>query len=115
MMARTVIVHHPIPGNLRQLLGEAGLAESQEYDGYSIFSESMPGGNAPSKGNDRRRDDLEAKLLLTPEEAADRLSLGRTKVYQLITSGALKSVRIGKSRRIPTAALLDLVDRLHAG
>lgn len=52
------------------------------------------------------------KVLLTPEEAADALSLGRTKVYQLIAEGVLRSVRIGKSRRVPVAALDDLVRAL---
>lgn len=55
------------------------------------------------------------KLLLTPEEAAEVLSLGRTKVYQLIGDGTLRSVRIGKCRRIPAAALADLVEQLADG
>lgn len=54
------------------------------------------------------------KLLLTPEEAAEVLSLGRTKVYQLIGEGTLRSVRIGKCRRIPASALVDLVEHLAA-
>jgi excisionase family DNA binding protein len=49
------------------------------------------------------------KLLLTPEEAADVLSLGRTKVYELIGTGALRSIRIGKCRRVPVAALEELI------
>lgn len=55
------------------------------------------------------------KLLLTPEEAAEVLSLGRTKVYQLIGDGTLRSVRIGKCRRVPAAALADLVEQLADG
>jgi excisionase family DNA binding protein len=49
------------------------------------------------------------KLLLTPEEAAGRLSVGRSKIYEPIGTGRLRSVRIGASRRIPAAALLDFV------
>lgn len=52
------------------------------------------------------------KVLLTPEEAAAALSLGRTKVYELIRVGALRSVRIGKCRRVPAVALSEFVDRL---
>lgn len=52
------------------------------------------------------------KILLTPEEAAEALSLGRTKVFQLIGTGALRSVRIGKCRRVPASALVELVDGL---
>lgn len=52
------------------------------------------------------------KVLLTPEEAAETLSIGRTKVYELLATGVLQSVLIGKSRRIPVQAIHDLVDRL---
>jgi excisionase family DNA binding protein len=53
------------------------------------------------------------KLLLTPETAADVLSVGRTKVYQLMASGELRSVRIGKCRRIPMSAVVELVQLLE--
>jgi len=56
----------------------------------------------------------DSELLLTPTEAARRLSLGRTRLYQLIGSGELISVQIGKLRRIPMRALLEYVDRLVA-
>ncbi|HJQ76485.1 MAG TPA: helix-turn-helix domain-containing protein [Acidimicrobiia bacterium] len=52
------------------------------------------------------------KLLLRPEEAAELLSIGRSKVYELIGTGELRSVRIGVSRRIPADALLDFVAQL---
>jgi excisionase family DNA binding protein len=45
------------------------------------------------------------KVLLTPEEAAQALSIGRSKVYELLRAGALASVRIGASRRIPVEAV----------
>ena len=51
-------------------------------------------------------------LLVTPEQAAASLSLGRTTVYQLIKSGQLHSVRIRGSRRIPVAALEAYVGSL---
>ena len=53
------------------------------------------------------------KLLLTPEEAATVLSLGRSKVYELIRDGRLTSVLIDTSRRIPTGALADFVAQLQ--
>ncbi len=52
------------------------------------------------------------KVLLTPEEAAETLSIGRTKVYELLALGVLRSVQIGKSRRIPVEAIHDLIARL---
>ena len=48
------------------------------------------------------------KMLLTPEEAAQTLSIGRSKLYELLRVGSLASVRIGGSRRIPVAALQSL-------
>lgn len=54
-------------------------------------------------------------LLLKPERAAVLLSIGRTKVYELMRSGALPSVRFGGSRRIPATALYEFVARLEKG
>jgi excisionase family DNA binding protein len=53
------------------------------------------------------------KLLLTPEDAAAVLSIGRSKLYELIAAGTLETVAIGACRRIPQAALDDFVDRLR--
>jgi excisionase family DNA binding protein len=52
------------------------------------------------------------KLLLSPAEAAVHLSIGRSKVYELIRLGQLRSVKIGTSRRIPQAALADFIAAL---
>jgi excisionase family DNA binding protein len=53
------------------------------------------------------------KLLLSPAEAAVHLSIGRSKVYELIRLGQLRSVKIGTSRRIPQAALADFIAALN--
>lgn len=53
-----------------------------------------------------------APLLLKPEEAAVLLRLSRTKVYALIRSEQLVSVKIGGARRIPMAALVAYVAAL---
>lgn len=52
------------------------------------------------------------KLLLTPEEAAQTLSIGRSKVYELLRAGAIASIRIGASRRIPAEALRAYIGNL---
>jgi excisionase family DNA binding protein len=49
------------------------------------------------------------KLLLTPEEAAQALNISRTKVFELLQVEALRSVKIGRSRRIPTEAVREFV------
>ncbi len=55
------------------------------------------------------------KLLLTPVEAAQALGIGRSKVYELLSSGALASVRIGSCRRVPADALHSFVVDLRRG
>ena len=52
------------------------------------------------------------RLLLTAEETAEILSIGRTKVYELMRLGLLESVKHG-CRRIPTDAVQSYVDRLR--
>ena len=52
-------------------------------------------------------------LLVRPEDAARVLGVGRTKVYELIRCGALRSVRVGGLRRIPVTALNEFVTRLE--
>ena len=49
------------------------------------------------------------RLLLSVVDAAQILSLSRSKVYELLAAGAIRSVRIGRSRRIPRSALDDYV------
>ena len=56
-----------------------------------------------------------APLLHTVEGAAARLSLGRTHTYALVASGAIRSVKVGRSRRIPEAALREFVAALEGG
>jgi excisionase family DNA binding protein len=48
---------------------------------------------------------LSTPLLVRVEEAARFLSLGRSKIYELLASGELPSVTIGTARRIPLTAL----------
>jgi excisionase family DNA binding protein len=56
--------------------------------------------------------DNSARLLLTVDEVAERLGLGRTKVYELLGRGEIASVRIGTARRVPASALEAYVERL---
>ncbi len=53
-------------------------------------------------------------LLLTAEEAADMLRVGRTTVFALMKAGALRPVHIGRSCRISRAELERYVRRLEA-
>lgn len=61
------------------------------------------------------RDDLTAEsLLLTAEEAARVLRVGRTTIYALMKAGVLRPVHIGRSCRLPRAELERYVRRLQA-
>lgn len=44
-------------------------------------------------------------MLYRVDEAAELLALSRTTVYELVASGQLVSLKIGKARRIPASAL----------
>lgn len=52
------------------------------------------------------------KLLLTVEEAAQVLSLGRSLFYELMQRNRIESVKIGSARRIPYSALQRFVEQL---
>ena len=53
-------------------------------------------------------------LLLTPEEAARLLRIGRTTVYALMKAGDLRPVHIGRSCRLARAGLERYVNRPNA-
>ena len=50
------------------------------------------------------------QALLTVKEVARALRLGHTKTYELIASGQLAAVRIGRSVRVTPQALRDFLD-----
>ncbi|NYJ08051.1 helix-turn-helix domain-containing protein [Petropleomorpha daqingensis] len=52
-------------------------------------------------------------LLLTPEEAAQLLRVGRTTIYALINAGDLRPVHIGRSCRLARTELERYVNRLQ--
>jgi len=57
---------------------------------------------------------MSVPLLYKPEAAAEELCVSLATMFTLLKSGAVESVTIGRSRRIPHAALLDYVARLRA-
>lgn len=52
------------------------------------------------------------RALYTVEQAAYLSSLGRTRMYDLIATGEIESVKIGRARRIPADALDAYIARL---
>lgn len=51
-------------------------------------------------------------LLLTTEEAAEVLRVGRSTVYDLMRTRALGSVKIGRRRLVPTQSLRAYIESL---
>jgi excisionase family DNA binding protein len=52
----------------------------------------------------------EASRLLKAHEVAQLLGLGRTKVYEMLSTGELPVVRIGTAVRVPRKALTAWID-----
>jgi excisionase family DNA binding protein len=51
----------------------------------------------------------EPPVLVTVEEAARILSIGRTACYMLVLKGKLQSVKIGRSRRVVLSSLQEFI------
>lgn len=60
------------------------------------------------------RQPLSPRRMLTVEQAAETLGIGRTTTFALIKSGELESVRIGRLRRVPADAIDAYTTRLQA-
>lgn len=50
-------------------------------------------------------------LVLTVEEAASVLRIGRTTVFALVKNGEIRSYLVGRSRRIPLSAINEYLAR----
>jgi excisionase family DNA binding protein len=63
------------------------------------------------KDDSRAHGDVEMekqRLLIRPVEAAHLLSVSRSKIYELLNSGVLPSIKLDGMTRIPLAALRKL-------
>lgn len=53
-------------------------------------------------------------LLLTVAQAAQRLGISRSLLYELLATGDIESITIGRLRRIPAEALTTYIQRQRA-
>ncbi len=53
------------------------------------------------------------KLLLKVSEAGEMIGVGRSRMYEMICTGEIPSIRIGKSIRIPVKALTEWIDTCY--
>jgi excisionase family DNA binding protein len=56
---------------------------------------------------------MNEKLLLTVDQAAERLSVGRSLLYTRLLRGDLRSVKVGRRRLVPAAALDQFIEQLE--
>ena len=56
------------------------------------------------------QDGAPQRLLLRIPEAAETLGIGRTKIYELIATGELPTIRLGRAVRISVSALQKWVE-----
>ena len=56
-----------------------------------------------------------AKALVTVEEMAAMLSIGRTVAWELVRKRQIKSVKIGRTRRVPLTAIQEYIQYLLDG
>lgn len=71
------------------------------------------GGPATPQGTGYPTASDSQRLLLRVEEAAERLGIGRTLMYELVSRGDVESVPVGRLRRIPAECLDEYVTRLR--
>ncbi len=53
--------------------------------------------------------------LLTVDQAAGELGIGRSRLYQEIGAGRLRSVKVGRRRLVPTSAITTYIEALACG
>jgi excisionase family DNA binding protein len=53
-----------------------------------------------------------SELLLSVEEAADVLRIGRTRTYELVMTRKIRSVKVGRRRLVVGSSLVDFVQTL---
>jgi excisionase family DNA binding protein len=51
------------------------------------------------------------RLLLRPEEGADAIGVSRARMYELLAQGAIRSIKVGRARRIPLVELQEWITR----
>ena len=55
---------------------------------------------------------MDNQLLLSVEEAAELLRLARTRIYELVMTRKIQSVKVGRRRLVARTSLLDFVQTL---
>jgi len=65
--------------------------------------------NEPNSGNPPIANKNDLPLVLTVSDISKILGIGKNTAYDLIRSGALKSVRVGRQIRVSKSAFLEFL------
>jgi excisionase family DNA binding protein len=66
----------------------------------------------PHRNGDPEVDSNTDRVIYTIKEAGIRLGVGRTLMYELVMSGAIRSVTIGRLRRVPAQCIDEYITQL---
>ena len=87
-----------------------------DHDKGQMEGEGGPGGDGRPGTTDAGTRAVDAapdpRYLVTVPEAGRLLGIGRTRAFRLVNSDYLVSVKIGRSRLVPTSAIRALVEEL---
>jgi excisionase family DNA binding protein len=76
------------------------------------FGEPVHNPTSPYYGE--RLPPRDTKVLLSVEEAAERLDIGRSTFYALIRNRQIRTIHVGRLRKVPVESLREFVDRQRA-
>ena len=76
------------------------------------FAEHRRNAGEPDLGH--REPTPDTRVLLSVEEAAERLDIGRSTFYELIRSRQIRTIHVGRLRKVPVESLREFVDRQSA-
>lgn len=73
-----------------------------------VVKKRVQSGNAKPEQKDTQVPKV--PTLLTVEEVAEQLRIGRNSAYNLVRSGQIRYIKIGRTIRIPQSAVIELVN-----
>lgn len=127
MNAQTLIVHHPIPAELQEVLRSAGYQVARRQQRSTTYQRAKAGGppaEAAPPGEPAGPADATSTptlswgepeavvpLAVSPRQAAVFLNVGHDLVYQLLYSGRIRSVKLGRRRLIPVSDLVRFLEQ----
>ena len=102
-MNPTIVVHHPITNELDRTLRDAGYHKTSVASTHTVYQ--LDRATPPPADATLRPSPEVTPLAVSPRQAARYLHVGHDSIYQLIGSGRLRSLKLGRRRLIPMAEL----------